>query len=262
MPPALVVASVTILLAASPQAAAPPQAAPPQAATLRTPLKIVRQVPVAIPAVQNPELKPVRVQVDAVIAADGTVSDVRLVAVSVISETVEMTVDPAELQGDFTAMVRAASDSVRQWRFEAPAETPAVVRVPVRFDMGVSQTTFGTIRPLSGYPPTVGPLLPRDVLKVGGPVKPPQRIVNAAPTYPQDAIDAKVQGVVVLDVIVDAEGVPSDIQVAQSIPMLDAAAIEAVRKWRYEPTLMNGKPVPIAMTISLNFSLDQQPMPR
>jgi TonB family protein len=251
MPSALLVASVTVALAAS-QAPASPQAAAP-----RTPLKIVHQVPVATPSVQNPELKPVQVQLDAVVAADGAVSDVRLVSVSVVSPKVEMTADPAVLRSDFDAMVRAASDSVRQWRFEAPAESPATVRVPVRFDPGVSQTTLGTIRPLAGYPPTVGPVLPRGVLKVGDAVKPPRRLVNAAPTYPQEAIDAKVQGVVVLDVLVDAEGVPSDVQVVQGIPMLDAAAIEAVRKWRYEPTLMNGVAVPIAMTVSLNFSLDQ-----
>ena len=146
---------------------------------------------------------------------------------------------------------------MRQWRFEAPAQEPAIVRVPVRFDTGLSQTALGTIRPLSGYPPTVGPVLPRGVLKVGGAVKTPKRLVGGSATYPQDAINAKVQGVVVLDVLVDADGVPSDVQVVQSIPMLDAAAIDAVRKWRYEPTLMNGKPVPVAMTVSVNFSLEQ-----
>lgn len=248
---ALVVASVTIAFAASPQAPAAPAAAP------RVPLKIAHQEPVKIPAVQNPDLKPVQVQLDAVVAADGAVSDVRLVSVSVVSEKVEMTVDPAALRSDFDAMVRAASDSVRQWRFEAPATAPASVRVPVRFDTGVSQTTLGTIRPLSGYPPTVGPVLPRGVLKVGDAVKAPKRLVNAAPTYPQEAIDAKVQGAVVLDVLIDADGVPSDVQVVQGIPQLDAAAIEAVKKWRYEPTLLNGKPVPVAMTVTLNFSLDQ-----
>ena len=263
MLPARVVASVTIVFACSfgggtaAHAAWPQAPAAPQAAASRVPLKIVHQAPVAIPAVQNPELKPVQVQLDAVVAADGAVSDVRLVSVSIVSPTVEMTVDPAKLRSDFDAMIRAASESVRQWRFEAPANAPAIVRVPVRFDTGVSQTALGTIRPLSGYPATVGPVLPRGVLKVGDAVKTPRRLVNAAPTYPQDAINEKVQGVVVLDVIVDAEGVPSDVQVVQSIPMLDAAAIEAVKKWRYEPTLMNGVAVPIAMTVSLNFSLDQ-----
>jgi len=226
-------------------------------AVARMPLKIVHQVPVAFPPVKNPDLKPVQVQLEALVAADGAVADVRVVALNIVSPKVEMTVDPDALKSDFEAMVRAASDAVRQWRFEAPAEPPATVRVPVRFDPGVSQATLGAIRPLSGYPPTVGPILPRGVLKVGDAVKTPRKLVNAAPTYPQDAIDAKVQGAVVLDVLVDADGVPSDVQVVQGNPMLDAAAVEAVRKWRYEPTLMNGQAVPIAMTVTLNFSLDQ-----
>jgi TonB family protein len=254
MPPVRLTLAVSLAFACV-AAAAPqtPSGTPPA----RVPLKIVHQVPVAVPAVQNPELKPVQVQLDAVVAADGAVSEVRLVSVSVISPKVEMTAEPAALRGDFDAMVRASSDSVRQWRFEAPAGAPAIVRVPVRFDTGVSQTTLGTIRPLSGYPPTVGPVLPRGVLKVGDAVKTPKKLENAAPTYPQEAIDAKVQGAVVLDVLIDVDGVPSEVQVVQGIPMLDAAAIEAVKKWRYEPTLLNGKPVPVAMTVTVNFSLDQ-----
>ena len=66
-----------------------------------------------------------------------------------------------------------------------------------------------------------------------------------------------MQGAVLLDVVIDAEGVPTDVQVVQGPAMLHAAAVEAVRQWRYEPTLMNGVPVPIAMTVTLNFTLDQ-----
>ena len=257
MSPARLVALVSLAFLCLTTGAATLAAQAPPAENARRPLKIVHQVPVAVPEVQYPDLKPVQVQLDAVVAADGAVSDVRLVSVSIISEKVEMTADPAALRKDFDAMVKAASESVHQWRFEPPAVAPAGVRVPVRFDTGVSQTTLGAIRPLSGYAPNVGPVLPRGVLKVGDAVKTPRRLVNVAPTYPQDAIDAKVQGAVVLDVLVDADGVPSDVQVVQGIPQLDAAAIEAVRKWRYEPTLMNGKPVPVAMTVTVNFSLDQ-----
>ena len=58
-------------------------------------------------------------------------------------------------------------------------------------------------------------------------------------------------------VVVDAEGVPTDVRVVKGVPLLDAAAVEAVRQWRYEPTLMNGVPVPIAMTVTVTFTLDQ-----
>ena len=108
MLPAPVVAGVTIVLAASLQAPASPPAATP-----RVPLKIVHQAPVTIPSVQNPDLKPVQVQLDAVVAADGAVSDVRLVSVSIVSPKVEMTTDPAGLRRDFDAVVHLDEQPLR-----------------------------------------------------------------------------------------------------------------------------------------------------
>ena len=151
-----------------------------------------------------------------------------------------MTADPAALREDFDAMAKASIASLRQWRFDPPASAPAVVRVPIYFDVVGGRTSFGSIRPMSGYPPHVIAVPPSDALKVGDAIKTPKKLVNVPPRYPDDALQAKVQGEVVLDVVVDANGVPTDVQVSQSVPMLDAAAIEAVRQWRYEPTLMNG----------------------
>ena len=196
------------------------------------------------------------VQLEADVAADGTVADVHLIAVSIITAKVVMTADSTALQENFDAMTRASIASLRQWRFDPPAGSPAVVRVPIYFDVVGKRTTFGAIRPMSGYPPNVTAVPPSDVLKVGGVIRAPKRLVNVPPRYPDDAVQAKVQGVVVLDVVVGADGVPTDVQVSKGVPMLDAAAIEAVRQWRYEPTLMNGAPVPVAMTVNVNFTLD------
>ena len=240
--------------------AAPPMARLPQApdgAASRSPLKIVHQAPVEVPADLDPKLGRVLVQLEADVAADGAVSDVRLLAVSIVAEKVEMTADPAALREDFDAMAKASIASLRQWRFDPPASAPAVVRVPIYFDVVGRRTSFGSIRPMSGYPPEVIAVPPTDILKVGGVIAAPKRLVGVPPSYPDDAAQAKVQGAVVLDVVIDAEGVPTDVQVAKGVPMLDAAAIEAVRQWRYEPTLMNGVPVPIAMTVTVNFTLDQ-----
>ena len=238
--------------------AAPPRARlqAPDGAASRTPLKIVHKAPVEVPPDLDAKLGRVLVQLEADVAADGAVSDVRLLSVSIVAAKVEMTADPDALREDFNAMVKASSASLRQWRFDAPASAPAVVRVPIYFDVVGKRTTFGSIRPTSGYPPHVTAVPPGDVLKVGGAIKPPTKLVNVAPRYPDDALKAKVQGAVVLDVVLDADGVPTDVQVAQGVPMLDAAAIEAVRQWRYEPTLMNGVPVPIAMTVTVNFTLE------
>jgi protein TonB len=238
--------------------AAPPMARlqAPDGAASRTPLKIVHQAPVEVPADLDPKLGRVLVQLEADVAADGAVSDIRLLAVSIIAEKVEMTADPAALREDFDGMAKASIASLRQWRFDPPASAPAVVRVPIYFDVVGKRTTFGTIRPMSGYPPHVTAVPPSDALKVGGVIRAPKKLVNVAPSYPDDALQAKVQGVVVLDVVLDADGVPIDVQVSKGVPKLDAAAIEAVRQWRYEPTLMNGAPVSIAMTVTVNFMLD------
>jgi TonB family protein len=67
------------------------------------------------------------------------------------------------------------------------------------------------------------------------------------PAYPDDALQAKVQGVVVLDVVVDANGVPTACRSPKSVPMLDAPP-STRPAWRYEPTLLNGAPVPVAMS--------------
>ena len=252
------VASACLSGAAAVAVAAPRMARPqaPDGATPRAPLGIVRKTPVEIPPDLDARLGRVLVQLEADVAADGAVSDVRLLSVSIVAAKVEMTADPAALREDFDAMVKASFASLRQWRFDPPAGRPAVVRVPIYFDVVGRRTTFGAIRPMSGYPSHVTAVPPTDILKVGGAIQTPKKLVNVPPRYPDDALQAKVQGAVVLDVVLDADGVPTDVQVSQGVPMLDAAAIEAVRQWRYEPTLLNGAPVPIAMTVTVHFTLD------
>jgi len=64
-----------------------------------------------------------------------------------------------------------------------------------------------------------------------------------------------VQGIVIMEVIVGQDGSVSDAQVIRSVPMLDQAALEAVRQWGFTPTLLNGMPVSVIMTVTVNFSL-------
>jgi protein TonB len=67
------------------------------------------------------------------------------------------------------------------------------------------------------------------------------------------AVRAGVRGIVILEVTVDVDGAVKDTRVLRGIPMLDAAALEAVRQWRYEPTIIGSKPVPVIMTVSVVF---------
>jgi protein TonB len=64
-----------------------------------------------------------------------------------------------------------------------------------------------------------------------------------------------VQGVVILEAVVDREGSVEDVRVLRSIPLLDRAAIDAVRQWRYSPLLLNGRPERFVLTVTVSFSL-------
>jgi protein TonB len=90
----------------------------------------------------------------------------------------------------------------------------------------------------------------------GDRVKAPTKLKNVPPAYPAIAMSARVQGTVVLEVLVDEQGHVADARVLRSIPLLDAAAIEAVRQWEFTPTLLDGSPQPIFMTVTVQFSLN------
>jgi TonB family protein len=88
---------------------------------------------------------------------------------------------------------------------------------------------------------------------VGGPVKAPTKIKDVRPVYPQIARSAKVSGTVVVDATIGPDGKVEDAKVVKSVPLLDQAALDAVRQWQYTPTVMKGKPVPVRITVSIVF---------
>ena len=97
--------------------------------------------------------------------------------------------------------------------------------------------------------------MPPAVVRVGQGVRGPKRIAGAMPEYPALARSARVQGVVLLEAVIDERGQVGRIKVLKSIPLLDGAAIAAVQEWRYTPTLLNGVPVSVILSITINFSL-------
>jgi len=94
------------------------------------------------------------------------------------------------------------------------------------------------------------------VFKVGGGVSGPVVLVKVDPEYSEEARKAKYQGVVVLQVVIGADGRPRDIRVARTLGMgLDQKAIDAVRQWRFEPALKGSQPVAVVVNIEVNFRL-------
>lgn len=94
-------------------------------------------------------------------------------------------------------------------------------------------------------------------VKVGGTIRQPELIHYVKPAYPPLARQARVQGTVRLTAVLARDGSVTALQLASGHPLLVQAALDAVRTWRYRPTLLNGDPVEVAMTIDVNFTLSQ-----
>jgi periplasmic protein TonB len=90
-------------------------------------------------------------------------------------------------------------------------------------------------------------------LRVGGRIKAPRQIVKATPTYPILARQAKVQGVVSIDAVIDTNGNVVEMQVISGPPLLIPAALETVRQWKYEPTYLNDQAIPVQLIVTVTF---------
>jgi len=95
------------------------------------------------------------------------------------------------------------------------------------------------------------------VVRVGGNIKAPQKVFNVRPVYPASMQAAGLEGVVKLDVLIATDGTVASVRVADSQvhPAFADAASEAVKQWKFTPTLLNGQPVEVQMTASISFSL-------
>ena len=166
------------------------------------------------------------------------------------------------------SLQRASTPSTAGAPTEAPSklapEVPPIAEIPAAgalegppgVSVGVPDAS-GIGEPEGKPPAPVDPPVDRKPLKVGGSIRPPKRIVASAPVYPPFAISAKVEGEVLLEALIDEQGRVSGVRVLRSVPLLDAAAVDAVRTWRYTPTLLNGVPVSVLMTVKVTFSLQR-----
>jgi periplasmic protein TonB len=153
--------------------------------------------------------------------------------------------------------------------FVAPIEVPEEIRPEEGLDLGgveggvaggveggVPGGVVGGI--VAGLPEAPPPPVAKPV-RVGGDVREPRKVLDAAPEYPDLAIKAHVEGIVIIEATIDARGRVADAKVLRGVPMLDDAALEAVRKWVYTPTLLGGVPTPVIMTVTVNFHLKPAP---
>ena len=146
--------------------------------------------------------------------------------------------------------------------FVAPTQIPDSIEVPEDVDPGVSGGVAGGVEGgvaggvvgslvggLGNAPSVTAPL------RVGGGIREPRKLKNVDPTYPSVARAARIQGVVVIECVVGTDGRVADAKVVQGQPLLDGAALKAVQQWRYTPTLYEGVPVPVILTVTVTFRL-------
>ena len=180
---------------------------------------------------------------------------------------------------------QAAMDALLQWAYE-----PAVVdgeprsvtfTVTIRFNLvdgkGVTGILMGGVTggveggvaggvvrtvPVAPVQPMVratgqekaGP--DKDAVRVKDRIRPPKRVNSVEPVYPEAARKAQVEGVVILEATMDEEGNIESVKVLRSIPILDSAAVDAVKQWKYEPMVINGKRTKAIFTVTVRFMLD------
>ena len=150
--------------------------------------------------------------------------------------------EPDQVQRD--RLIEEA-DALRARALELRSRTAGGPRLGIVDAAGVPQTTCPGRVGADGQAP----------LRVGGNIRPPTKIRDVKPVYPPDAQAARVSGVVILEVLVTGEGAVEAPCVLRSVPLLEQAAMDAVTQWRFEPVLLNGKPVPVIMTVTVNFTL-------
>ena len=112
---------------------------------------------------------------------------------------------------------------------------------------GAIEGLLGSVEP--------GPPPPTEPIRLHAGIRAPRKLVDVQPIYPDIARAAHAEGVVIIEATIDVRGNVTAVRVLRSHALLEQAALEAVRQWKFTPTLLNGVPVPIIMTVTVNFTL-------
>jgi protein TonB len=153
----------------------------------------------------------------------------------------------------------------------APVEAPAAIAPERPLDVpeqdflggveggvigGIAGGVVGGIPMMPAPPPPPLPApTPVKPIRVGGDIERPTLLHRVNPNYPQIAISAKKEGIVILEATVGTDGTVDHVRVLRSEPLLDDAAVDAVKQWRYSPLQLNGRAHPFILTVTVSFNL-------
>jgi TonB family protein len=183
----------------------------------------------------------------------GTVAEVRTIGGPVLGVMAPPSPsDERAFTAGLLALVRSATDAVGQWLYQPPAEAPIAFTVVI----GFSTQGDGDVMSQSASASPALASSDADVLADSSrALRPATKVKHVTPVYPVAAREAKIAGLVVLEVRVGEDGRVADVQVRRSIPELDRAALDAVKQWEYVPLLVDGVPTPTTFEVTVEFSL-------
>jgi TonB family protein len=132
-------------------------------------------------------------------------------------------------------------------------DEPEPIRLPEEIDTEIEIPDTDIIFGIPEGPP---PAEPEGPIRVGGDVQPPVKVSAPSPQYTEIARKARIQGVVIVEAIIDKSGSVTNVKILKGLPMgLDSAAADAVKKWKFKPATLNGKPVAVIYNLTVNFRL-------
>ena len=156
-------------------------------------------------------------------------------------------VEDAKILRSVPPLDQAAIDAVRQWVYEPlkvdGVDKPALFTVTVSFkldgDKAIEEFAKGAVKIEAG-------------------LQPPLLVKKVDPVYPEEARKKGVEGVVILQARIDISGKVKDVMVLRSVPLLDQAAMDAVKQWVYEPLIINSNPREAVFTVTVRFMLKEE----
>ncbi len=132
---------------------------------------------------------------------------------------------------------------------------PAVERSSDGVVNGVADGIGANVVGVPDAPPAPVVTTPPEPVRLHRGIRAPEKIVNVPPAYPEMARIARIEGMVILEAVIDASGSVTSARVLRGHPSLDQAALDAVQRWKFTPARLNGEPIPVVMTVTVQFKL-------
>jgi protein TonB len=192
-----------------------------------------------------------------VIATDLTLPTPRTLMQQYVTPHMPVVPQPPAMRQAPSAQTTRATPGIPIVAPETIGDETGVIPQPAEVATAEIDSIIGGLDSVPGVidlpPPTAAP--PSGPVPVGGQIKPPARTKYVMPEYPEIARANRVEGIVILETIIGTDGKVAEARVLRSNPLLDQAALAAVRGWEYSPTLLNGKPTAVLMTVTVRFTL-------